>query len=229
MKTIETAYAEIRERVGNAARKSGRSPEDVEIMAVTKTHTVETIRSAYDTGIRLFGENRVQEAVRKYDELPNDLTLHLVGHLQRNKAKLAVGLFDCIESIDKISTLNAVTTRLPENEPIDVLIEVNTSHESSKYGVPGDEELYSLVDEVIKNDRATLRGLMTIAPFTDDDATLRKAFSYLRDLHEQTKNRYELDLFDTLSMGMSSDFETAIEEGATRVRIGTALFGHRSG
>jgi pyridoxal phosphate enzyme (YggS family) len=215
-------------RVTAAAARCGRNPEGIRLLAVTKTLPQTTVRSAIESGITLFGENRVQEAAEKYDELADSVELHLIGHLQRNKAKSAARLFDCIESIDRIETARELSKRIVEaSRRIEILIEVNTTGEQSKFGLGTDDELWRLFDGVAELEGIDLRGLMTVGPFTDAQDPIRRSFSRLRRLFEESVRRYPELRLDTLSMGMSNDYELAVEEGATLLRIGTALFGPR--
>ena len=228
MHDISHSARVIRETVAGAASRSGREPDDIEIMIVTKTHPREIAEAAFNEGFRLFGENRVAEAMDKYAERAAGTKLHLIGHLQRNKARDAALTFDCIESIDKRPTVEALLRFLPDDrKPYPVLLEMNTSGETTKSGVPDRDALFRLVDELLSLESLRLCGLMTIAPFTDDEIAVRRSFSKLREALESVRNRYDLPDCSTLSMGMSTDYEWAIEEGANRVRIGTALFGHR--
>ena len=198
-------------------------------MAVTKTRSRERVLEAYDAGIRLFGENRVQEAVAKFEPMIPGGRLHLVGHLQRNKAKAAALRFDEIESIDKTETIDALLRHLPEGHGgFDILVEVNTSGEASKSGVEGADALRELVEDIGKRERVNVRGLMTIGPFTEDKSRVRGAFESLRNLLPIVTVEFGMVDAQTLSMGMSGDFELAIEEGATRIRLGTVLFGSYS-
>ena len=218
----------IKDKIAKAAARVKRNPDSVRIMAVTKTFPAEAVRTARSCGIRLFGENRVQEAAAKYSSLDFKPELHLIGHLQRNKVKTAVGLFDCIESVDKLETALAIDK---ESAFIDktsaILVEINTSGEESKFGIRDENAYFSLLDHLLELQHIQIRGLMTVGPFTEDVAESRRAFIRLRNLFLKTRERYALQEFDCLSMGMSSDFEVAIEEGSSLIRIGTALFGSR--
>lgn len=220
----------VREGIAAACGRSGRAEQEIWLMAVTKNQPWSSVEAAYAAGIRLFGENRVQEAAEKYTTLPHGAELHLVGHLQRNKAKEAVSLFSAVHSIDKAATAKALAKRVGANDArYPVLLEINSSGEESKQGVRTEAELWSLLDSCLEMDTLTVRGLMTIAPFTSDETVLRRAFRHVRSLREQARQRYpELDLAE-LSMGMSNDYEIAIEEGATTIRLGTVLFGARDG
>lgn len=232
----------VRERMAAAARRSGRPEDAVSLLAVTKTHPQECVLLARRAGLRLFGENRVQEAVAKYGPLLDaggargpgpgtepapELELHLIGHLQRNKARQAAGLFACVQSIDKLETAEALARACGEaGREMDVLLELNTSEEPGKFGFAADSELLEAVEPVRRHGCLRLRGLMTVGPLTEDAGRVRRAFARLRALYERL--RPQLPGFDVLSMGMSGDFELAIEEGSTMVRLGTVLFGPRS-
>ena len=229
MSRLADNLAVVKTKVSEAARRSGRSIDSIEIMAVTKTLPEEAVKEAYEAGLRLFGENRLQEAIAKYADKPSDLRLHLIGHLQRNKAKLAVRTVTCVESIDKIETASVLARLCSESDtPMEVLIEFNTSGEDSKFGVKDEDELFRVLDAIQKLSILRIRGLMTIGPFTNDDMRIRQAFALLKNLFERIHDSWHIADFDTLSMGMSGDYEKAVEEGATRIRIGTALFGPRS-
>lgn len=228
MASIESNIAFIKTEISKAANRAGRNPDSIEILAATKTVEKNRIVNALEAGIKLFGENRVQEAAQKFSPKPDKAHLHMIGHLQRNKAKMAVDLFDCVESIDKIETAAALERHcLVKKRPIDVLLEVNTSGELSKSGFRTDEDLYRSLDDLLNLKMLKIRGLMTIGPFTSDEIVVRSAFANLRDLFERLSARIGRPSFDTLSMGMSSDFIWAVEEGATRIRLGSVLFGER--
>ncbi|HUX52363.1 MAG TPA: YggS family pyridoxal phosphate-dependent enzyme [Spirochaetia bacterium] len=219
----------VRDSIREAAVNCGRDPATVTLMAVTKFHPMEAVRDAIDAGITCFGENRVQEARDKFEGRSDRIELHLIGHLQRNKAKIAASIFDWVQSIDRAETARALDTSLEQNgRDMDILIEVNTSGEESKSGLRSDDELFKVVDDIGVLKRLRVRGLMTIAPFTKEEKPIRTSFSRLRLLFEQLRRRYPELPLDTLSMGMSNDFRIAIEEGSNLVRIGTAIFGERS-
>jgi len=211
----------------SAARRAGRKAEDVKLMAVTKTVDVPRIRAAFNAGLRLFGENRVQEAAEKYAEIQADYSLHLIGHLQRNKAKTAAYLFDCVQSIDKLKTAEALTQHLTPGRTMDILLEVNTSGEESKYGFLRDDDVFRCVDQLLDLATVCIRGVMTIAPFVDDEGAVRGAFRRLRTLRDDLISRYPEADWSELSMGMTGDFEIAVEEGSTMIRVGTGIFGKR--
>ena len=225
---LQSALPEVMERIRNAARRAGRDPSEVVLMAVTKGFPRETAEAAIAAGITLLGENRVQEAELKYAEVPGPYELHLIGHLQRNKARTACGLFSCVQSIDKIETAEALEQRLTERGKLmDVLLELNTSGEESKSGFRSGNDLLSSLESVGRLPHLRVRGLMTVGPLTDEEDRVRRSFGSLRELFEKVRSAGSLPGFTVLSMGMSGDFEMAIEEGATLVRIGTALFGQR--
>ncbi|MBN1834791.1 MAG: YggS family pyridoxal phosphate-dependent enzyme [Spirochaetales bacterium] len=228
----------VRERIARAAQGCGRDAGEVRIMAVTKTHPVETVRAAWQAGVRLFGENRIQEAEGKYapllrasaDEggLDGGLSLHLIGHLQRNKARAAASLFGCVQSIDKVETAEALERHCGEaGRVMDVLLELNTSGEESKFGCGSEGELRGVLERILPLEHLRVRGLMTVGPFTEDQGRIRSAFARLAALYARLREEYPQLSLDTLSMGMSGDFEAAVQEGATMVRLGTVLFGPR--
>ncbi len=227
MMPIIENYSRILAEINDVASRSGRPPESVKIAAVSKTVSREAIQSAIDAGIRLFAENRVQEAKGKIPGLKGNFSFHLVGHLQSNKARDAVALFDLIHSIDKEGTARRVdeeAARAGKRQRI--LIQVNTSGEISKNGVPPDEA-ERLCGAVLGLDHVEIMGLMTIGPLGGDEDSVRSSFSSLRELLG-TINRSLGTSMTELSMGMSSDYRIAVEEGATLVRIGTAIFGSRA-
>jgi hypothetical protein len=234
---IAENIARIGERIARAAESAGRSVDDVSLMAVTKFHPLEAVRYAYLSGIRFFGENRVQEALAKYPPIRvsiKDASLHMIGTLQKNKINKALAIFDAIEGIDSVDTLRAVLTRIDgRKEPFRLYLELHTG-EASKAGFPNLDELLRGCEayaEFLEGDvdikSARLCGLMTMAPFTQDSSEIRKSFKMLAAAKKEVEKRFHFSNFGELSMGMSNDFEIAIEEGATLVRIGTAIFGER--
>ena len=226
--TFASALESMRARIDSAARKAGRDASSIRLMAVTKGFPRETVIEAYSAGLRLFGENRVQEAEQKYLDLPGTFELHLIGHLQRNKARHASGLFACVQSIDKTETAAALELQCAaRGRTMDVLIELNTSGESSKSGFPARGEALAACDATGRMAHLRVRGLMTVGPLSEDQQRIHASFAALRSLFEEIRSGGGFPFFDTLSMGMSGDFEAAIEEGSTLVRIGTALFGQR--
>ncbi|HEY2107469.1 MAG TPA: YggS family pyridoxal phosphate-dependent enzyme [Candidatus Binataceae bacterium] len=214
----------VHARIEAAASRAGRDPRSVRLVAASKTHPAPAIRAAYAAGARDFGENYVQEAMAKRADLLDlkDLRWHLIGHLQTNKAKIATGAFDLIQSLDSIRLADALAKARPD-PPIAVLIEVNLGAETSKTGVPSDE-----VEALISAVRAKVEvcGLMAIPPPASDPEHRRTCFIQLRELRDRLAAATGLALCD-LSMGMTDDFEIAIEEGATIVRVGRAIFGER--
>ena len=220
-------FEEIYERIQNAKNKAGRA-DKIFFTAVSKTRTVDEMREAEKISwVDFFGENRVQEAESKRDLYPDSkIQWRLIGHLQNNKVRKAVEIFDSIDSVDSIELalkLNKIAVEL--NKKIPILIEVNTSGEESKTGI-APENFSQLLDIVISQENLNLDGLMTVGPLTDDEKKIRKAFANLRNLIEHARASTGLKL-PILSMGMSDDFELAILEGSTMVRIGTLLFGKR--
>jgi hypothetical protein len=212
----------IRERVDSAARRSGRTGEDITIVVVTKNRSVEEIKAALAAGVRDIGENRVQEALGKRPALTEKFTFRLIGHLQRNKAADAVRIFDAVDSVDSIRLGRKLSEELvKDGKNMPALVQVNSSAEETKHGFEP-EEIIKAAAELNELPGLELRGLMTIGPLTDDEKEIRGAFRMARDLYDGL--RKEISGFDVLSMGMSDDFETAIEEGSNMVRIGRAVF-----
>ncbi|HZP17017.1 MAG TPA: YggS family pyridoxal phosphate-dependent enzyme [Terriglobales bacterium] len=230
--SIAENIGRVRERVQAAARRSGRSPSEISLMAVTKTVPAEQIREAYEAGLRLFGENRVHEFAAKKEALRvlPDARWHMIGHLQTNKASQAAGLFDAIESVDSVRLARKLDNAARQlGKKIPVLIEINIGGERQKSGVlPGSSELESLLAITPELSSLDFCGLMTVPPYADDPEQSRPYFQKLRELFSQIGSRQPpAARMDVLSMGMSHDFEVAVEEGATCVRIGTAIFGER--
>jgi pyridoxal phosphate enzyme (YggS family) len=218
----------IEERLEAAAARAGRKRSEIDLMVVSKTQTVESIQEVYDAGHRLFGENRVLEAGEKFRGRFPDAELHLIGHIQRNKARQAVEIAACIQSLDSERTLTALEKHAASLERvIKVLVEVNTSREDSKQGVAGQDELFRLYEAIGACSHIIPAGLMTMAPFTTEEEPVRRAFRKLRSLGEECAARFGRERAGILSMGMSGDFEIAVEEGSTLVRVGTAVFGAR--
>jgi PLP dependent protein len=227
--TIVQNIAPVRDRIASAAHKSGRRPEDIALVAVSKTHPSDAIRAAFDAGLRHFGENRVQEWEGKYAAL-QDLTAtwHLVGHLQSNKAARAVKIFHTVDSIDDFALaqrLDRAYTDLANRTNLRVLLEVRLAPEASKSGVePANLQL--VAEQLLQLPHLDVAGLMCIPPFLDNPEEVRPYFRRLRELRDALAKALGRVL-PVLSMGMSHDYEVAIEEGATEVRIGTAIFGPR--
>ena len=227
--SIKDNIARVQERIAAACQRRGRRPEDVKLVAISKTVPPERIREAYEAGLRDFGENRVQEAKAKRPPLADlAVTWHLVGHLQTNKAKAARELFHWVQSLDSVRLAEKLhQAAAASGERLPVLIEVNLGEEASKTGVRA-TEILPLAEEVSRLNTLELRGLMVIPPFFEDPEQVRPYFRRLRELAKEidTKNLPRVAMQE-LSMGMSHDFEVAIEEGATMVRVGTAIFGER--
>lgn len=223
---IRDNWRQLQEDVASACAKCGRSPEEITILGVTKTHSVETIRLAVAAGIANIGENRVQEAEAKFVHIGHIARYHLIGHLQSNKAKKAVRLFDIIQSVDSLNIAQEISRQAGEiGKVIDLLIEVNSSGEIQKFGVPP-TAVFSLSKGIISLPNIRLVGLMTVGPLTDNLDSIRQAFRQCRELHTEMRGRCGAQI-SILSMGMSGDYHVAIEEGATMIRIGTGLFGDR--
>ena len=231
--SIANNLAEVRERIDAAARRACRRPEEIALMAVSKTFPATRIREAYDAGARLFGENRVQEFAGKIDSLRDlrDAEFHLIGHLQSNKAAKAVAVFSAVDSVDSLRLAQKLNASAQQSgNRISVLIEINVGGEIAKSGVaPGSHELEEILSGAQAMPHLEFRGLMTVPPLSEDQQQARPYFRRLRELRDQIAAR-KLPVIDlnALSMGMSHDFETAIEEGSTCVRIGTAIFGART-
>lgn len=229
--TITENIARVRERIQAAASRARRDPKKIELMAVSKTVSVESIREAYDAGIRLFGENRVQEFTAKAAAL-SELTQarwHMIGHLQTNKVGSAIELFDAIDSVDSLHLARKLNAAASLAEKLPVLVEINIGGEPGKSGVALDsEELNQLVSIGPELTNLEIRGLMALPPYSDDPQQSRPYFRRMREKFDEISNqRLPALRMDVLSIGMSHDFEIAIEEGATRIRIGTAIFGER--
>jgi len=225
--TIKDNFQKIWERVDGALVRSGRGGEKIEIVAVTKNVEVPGIEEAIGYGHTLFGENRVQVAKRKISCFTeSDLSWHLIGHLQRNKVKTALSLFSMIHSLHSTELAREISKRAcSENKEIDLLLQVNASGEETKFGVKP-SEVEGILEEAEGLANIRIKGLMTIAPFTEDVALIRKTFKTLRKLFEKVRGiRFSNSEMSFLSMGMTGDFEIAIEEGSNMLRIGTALFG----
>jgi PLP dependent protein len=228
--SIAENLAQVRERVAAAVKRAGRSESDVALMAVCKTFPAEAIREAYAAGQRLFGENRVQEFEEKAPNVADlaGLEMHLIGHLQSNKAAKAAELFQAVDSLDSLKLaerLNVAAVKLGKKLP--VLIEVNVGGEAAKSGVVVNaDEIGAILSATTTLANLEFRGLMTVPPYTEDPEGARPYFRKLRELRDEVAKQQGVRL-DVLSMGMSHDFEVAIEEGSTGVRVGTAIFGVR--
>jgi pyridoxal phosphate enzyme (YggS family) len=222
----------VHERIATAARRASRSPGEVALMAVTKTFGPDAIRAAYDAGQRLFGENRVQEFAEKAAAV-RDLEgaeFHMIGHLQTNKAAKAVEIFSAVDSVDSLRLADKLNAAATVRKRLPVLIELNLGGEESKSGLnPVSTGFGELLEAAARLDHLEFRGLMTIPPFTEDPRNARPYFRRLREIRDNIARRNLPGVrLDVLSMGMSHDFEVAIEEGSTCVRLGTAIFGDRA-
>jgi hypothetical protein len=225
---IKRNIEEVRRRVDIAAQRTGRNPEDIKIIAVTKTVSIEKINCAIDEGLNILGENRVQELCEKYDNVNRDCKWDIIGHLQTNKVKYIVDKVNLIHSVDRLELVQEIQKRAEKaGRIIDILVQVNVAEEESKFGLSL-YEVKSFLKKINKFDAVKVKGLMTIAPFLQNIEAVRPVFRELYkifvDIREENIDNIDMKL---LSMGMSNDFEAAIEEGANIVRIGTAIFGKR--
>lgn len=226
---IKDQLREVEEKISAACQRAGRNREDVTLIAVSKTKPVETLKEAYDLGIRVFGENKVQELTQKYEVLPKDIHWHMIGHLQTNKVKYIIDKVDLIHSVDSLKLAQTVEKEAVKHGLVkDILIEVNVAEEESKFGLRM-EEVIPFLEQISGFSHVRVRGLMTIAPFVENAEENRSIFA---DLHKlsvdiEKKNIDNVNV-SILSMGMTNDYEVAIEEGATMVRVGTGIFGARN-
>jgi pyridoxal phosphate enzyme (YggS family) len=227
MDSIAENLERVQKQIANAAAKSGRSPDEIDLVAITKTHPAEKVREAIEAGQSLFGENRVQEARLKIPELPSNVRWHFVGHLQKNKVRQALPLFEMIHSVDSLALAQDMD-RIAEEEGLHprVLLEVNVAGEGTKFGF-SPEKLRTQLEELLALSRLSILGLMTIPPLAKEAEASRKHFVQLRELRDRLRSEFRVDL-SQLSMGMTQDFSVAVEEGATLVRVGTAIFGERT-
>lgn len=226
MSSIADNLDRVLEEIATAAANSGRSADDIELVAITKTHSAEKVREAIEAGQTLFGESRVQEARAKIPELPSNLRWHFVGHLQKNKVRQALPLFEMIHSVDSFALAQDVD-RIAQEEGSHprVLLEVNVAGEGSKFGF-APVHLREQMEALLALPRLSIEGLMCIPPLAGESEDSRKFFVQLRELRHSLEKEFNIKL-PQLSMGMTQDFAIAIEEGATLVRVGTAIFGER--
>ncbi|HME89036.1 MAG TPA: YggS family pyridoxal phosphate-dependent enzyme [Chthoniobacterales bacterium] len=226
MSSIAENLELVRRQIARAAEKAGQSTDDVDLVAISKTHDAEKVREAIDAGQTLFGESRFQEARVKIPELPSNVRWHFVGHLQKNKIRHALPLFELIHSVDSLALAQDVN-RIAEDEGLHprVLLEVNVAGEGSKFGF-APEKLRAELESLLAFPRLSILGLMCIPPITQEAEASRKYFVQLRELRDRLQTEFRVDLAQ-LSMGMTQDYTVAVEEGATLVRIGTAIFGER--
>jgi PLP dependent protein len=227
MNSIAENLKRVREKIAQAVAKVGRTGGDIELVAITKTHQAEKVREAIEAGQALFGESRVQEARVKIPELPSNLHWHFVGHLQKNKIRHALPLFELFHSVDSLALAQEMN-RIAADEGMHprILLEVNVAGVGSKFGFSPDK-LREQMEEMLALQRLSILGLMTVPPLADKAEASRKYFVQLRELRDRLQTEFHVDL-PRLSMGMTQDFPIALEEGATLVRVGTAIFGERS-
>ena len=220
---------EVEQRIADACRRAGRKREEVTLIAVSKTKPADMLKEAYDLGVRVFGENKVQELTEKYDLLPDDIRWHMIGHLQTNKVKYLIGKTELIHSVDSLKLAKVIEKESEKKECItDILVEVNVAEEESKFGLKM-EEVIPFIENAAQFPHINVRGLMTIAPFVENPEKNRTIFADLHKLYVDIKEKnIDNGTVNILSMGMTNDFEVAIEEGATMVRIGTGIFGARN-
>jgi pyridoxal phosphate enzyme (YggS family) len=224
---VKKQLESVKAKINAAADKAGKKQKDIKLVAVSKTFPPDAVFAAYESGHRLFGENRVQELIDKSEKLPDDIKWHLIGHLQSNKAGKAVKISSCIHSIDSEDLVSKVAKLAGEHKKVQkVLLEINISGESTKFGLRDEAEIMRCASAVVASDHLKLEGLMTMAPFGAEDWQLHKLFAALRELRGKLEKSFKIKMPE-LSMGMSSDYEIAIDEGATIIRIGTAIFGKR--
>ena len=226
---IRENISEVKEKIRAACEKSGHSPEDVTLIAVSKTKPVSAIREAYEAGIRDFGENKVQELMEKIPALPSDIRWHMIGHLQRNKVKYLIGRVALIHSVDSLRLAEEISREsLRKGVETDLLMEVNIAGEESKYGVvPSDAAL--LAESIAALPAVRLKGLMTVAPYVESPEKNRLYFQKLRELSvDISRKNIDNVSMNVLSMGMTGDYGIAVEEGAVYVRVGTGIFGERN-
>ena len=225
---LKDQLQEVESRIQEACKRAGRSRDEVTLIAVSKTKPVETLKEAYDLGVRIFGENKVQELTEKYEALPKDIRWHMIGHLQTNKVKYIIDKTELIHSVDSLKLAQTIEKEAAKHDLIaDILLEVNVAEEESKFGMKL-EEVIPFMEKISDFSHIRVRGLMTIAPFVEDPEENRAVFADLHKLYVDIKEKnIDNGTVSILSMGMTNDYETAIEEGATMVRIGTGIFGAR--
>lgn len=222
-------FKEVEEKITEACKRAGRDRKEVTLIAVSKTKPVEMLQEAYELGTRVFGENKVQEIVDKYDALPEDISWHMIGHLQRNKIKYIIEKVDLIHSVDSVRLAEAIEKEAAKHDVIaNILIEVNVAKEDTKFGLMI-EEVEEVIEKISKFPHVRVKGLMTIAPYVENSEENRPHFQRLRKLSvDIDSKKFDNVTMSILSMGMTNDYEIAIEEGATMVRVGTGLFGARN-
>lgn len=225
---IAANIAKVNEDIVSACSKSGRNPEDVTLITVSKTKPIEMLQEAYDAGARDFGENKVQEMLDKIPQMPEDVRWHMIGHLQRNKVKYIVDKVYLIHSVDSIRLAEEISKEaVKKNVEVNILVEVNVAQEESKFGTTTSEAI-ALVEAISKLPGICVKGLMTIAPYVEEEESNRIIFQKLRQLSVDINNKNIDNIsMNVLSMGMTGDYRVAVEEGATYVRVGTGIFGER--
>lgn len=234
MTMLEDSLRSVQERIRAAAGRADRDPAEITLVAVTKTQLPDTVQAAYDLGLTHFGENRVEEAATKVGVLPDDITWHMIGHLQSRKARQARSTFQVVHSVDSVKLARRLDRLAGDGDPLlPVLLECNVSGEESKYGFRASrwqqdshqrDALWAAVDEIIALPHLEVRGLMTMAPIVAQPDQARPVFVALRQLRDALASAYPQGQWRWLSMGMTDDFEVAIEEGATHIRVGRAIF-----
>jgi len=226
---IAVNFTKVKENILSACKQANRNPEEVTLIAVSKTKPLEMLQEAYKAGARDFGENKVQELLDKIPQLPEDIRWHMIGHLQRNKVKYIVDKVFLIHSVDSLRLAEEISIQaLKKNVEVNILIEVNVAREESKFGATT-EEAIALVEEIAKLPGIHIKGLMTIAPFVEDSALNREYFQKLKQLSvDISRKNIDNVSMSILSMGMTGDYTVAVEEGATHVRVGTGIFGERN-
>lgn len=225
---VQENIKNVEAKIKAACDKSGRNPEEVKLIAVSKTKPVEMLQEAYDYGCRDFGENKVQELVDKYEKMPKDIRWHMIGHLQRNKVKYIIDKVYLIHSVDSLRLAEEISKEaVKHNVTVSILIEVNVAGEESKFGTTS-EEAFSLVEAIAKLPNILIKGLMTIAPYVENAEENRLYFAKLKQIYVDIIHK-NIDnvCMKELSMGMTGDYEVAITEGTTYVRVGTGIFGER--
>ena len=226
---LKENLANVEKNIEQACKNAGRSRDEVTLIAVSKTKPVEMLQEIYDENIRDFGENKVQELCSKMDQLPSDIRWHMIGHLQRNKVKYIVGKVELIHSVDTYRLAEEINIQAKkQNVIVPILVEVNIAHEESKFGISAEDAIL-LVEEISKLENIRIKGLMTIAPYVENPEDNRLYFRKIKQLSVDITNKNIDNVFmEILSMGMTGDYEVAIEEGATMVRVGTGIFGERN-
>lgn len=226
---LKENLANVEKNIEQACKNAGGSRDEVTLIAVSKTKPVEMLQEIYDENIRDFGENKVQELCSKMEQLPSDISWHMIGHLQRNKVKYIVGKVELIHSVDTYRLAEEINIQAKkQNVIVPILVEVNIAHEESKFGISAEDAIL-LVEEISKLENIRIKGLMTIAPYVENPEDNRLYFRKIKQLSVDITNKNIDNVFmEILSMGMTGDYMVAIEEGATMVRVGTGIFGERN-